>query len=101
MKHCAKSASLTSRDSALHRHQAVKRGLFGRTIADIARARAKISETELQIATLDVNAQSEILKEREAIESELAQLTASACAPPPRATLASTSAPATTASYTK
>jgi HlyD family secretion protein len=64
-----------ARYSALRRDQAKKRGLFGRTIADIARARAKISETELQIATLDVNAQSEILKEREAIESELAQLT--------------------------
>ncbi len=64
-----------SRYSALRRSQAQKRGLLGRTIADIARARDKISETQLQIATLDVNAQSEILKEREAIDSELAQLT--------------------------
>ncbi len=52
-----------------------KRGLLGRTIADIARARDKISETELRIATLEVNTQSATLKEREAIDSELAQLT--------------------------
>jgi hypothetical protein len=43
LKHCAKSASSTSRDNTLRRHQAVKRGIFGRTIAAIARTRAKIS----------------------------------------------------------
>jgi HlyD family secretion protein len=64
-----------ARYNALRRNQAQTRGLLGRTIADMARARGKISETELEIATLNVNAQSEILEEREKVEGELSQLT--------------------------
>jgi hypothetical protein len=69
LKHCAKSALSTSRYSALRRNQAVKRDLFGRTIAAIARTQAKISETKLQVATLEANAQSKILDERQTPEN--------------------------------
>ncbi len=58
----------------LKRETSEKRGLLGRTEAEIASAKGRVKETELQIAALDVTSRNEILKELEAIEAELQQL---------------------------
>jgi len=58
----------------LKRETSEKRGLLGRTDAEIASAKGRVKETELQIAALDVTSRNEILKELEAIEAELQQL---------------------------
>ncbi len=59
----------------LKRETSEKRGLLGRTEADIAAAEGRINETKFQIAALDVTGRNEVLKELEAVESELQQLT--------------------------
>ena len=66
-----------SRYNALRRASAQKRGVLGQTNADIARTEGKISETKLQIIDLTTSANSEILKELEGLEAELAQLSES------------------------
>lgn len=64
-----------SRYNILMRSSIEKRGILGRTIADIARGEGRISETRLQIIELKSTVESESLKERENIEAELSQLT--------------------------
>ena len=63
------------RCSDLKRETSEKRGLLGRTEAEIAAAEGRINETRFQIAALDVTGRNEVLKELEAVESELQQLT--------------------------
>lgn len=63
-----------SRYNNLKRETSEKRGLLGRTDAEIAGAEGRVKETELQIAALDVTGRNEILKELEEIEAELQQL---------------------------
>lgn len=63
-----------ARYNQLRRQAAEKRGRLGQTIAEIARAESRIIETKQQIEELDVAALSEVLKELEAIEGELTQL---------------------------
>ena len=63
------------RCSDLKRETSEKRGLLGRTEAEIAAAEGRINETRFQIVALDVTGRNEVLKELEAVESELQQLT--------------------------
>jgi HlyD family secretion protein len=59
---------------ALQREQARLQGQRGQLIADIARARAKISETELQILQLDQDFRTEVLKELREAQGKIAEL---------------------------
>ena len=59
---------------ALKRDRANLVGEVGQIDADIARARGRVAETELQLLSLDDSFQSESLKELETVEGELAQL---------------------------
>lgn len=70
----AKQLISVPRYNTLRRAHAEKRGALGRTVADIAGAKGQISETEVQILKFDMEAQSEILKEMEALEGEVGQL---------------------------
>jgi HlyD family secretion protein len=64
-----------SRFMALRREQSRLAGERGQLIADIARARARISETELQILQLDQDFRTEVLKELRDTEGKIAELT--------------------------
>ena len=63
-----------SRYMQLQREQTRLQGERGQFIADIARARAKISETELQIIQLDQDFRTEVLKDLRETEGKIAEL---------------------------
>jgi HlyD family secretion protein len=58
----------------LQRDQARIKGEYGQFIADIARARGKISETELQIIQLDQDFRTEVLKDLREAQGKIAEL---------------------------
>ena len=58
-----RTSSPSSRFTQLQRDQARLQGERGQLIAEIARARGKISETELQIIQLDQDFRTEVLKD--------------------------------------
>jgi HlyD family secretion protein len=62
-----------SRFMQLQRDQARIFGERGQFVADIARARAKISETELQILQLDQDFRSEVLKDLRETQGKIAE----------------------------
>jgi HlyD family secretion protein len=59
---------------ALQREQARLQGEQGQLIADIARARARISESELQILQLDQDFRTEVLKDLREAQGKIAEL---------------------------
>jgi HlyD family secretion protein len=59
---------------ALQRDQARLEGERGQFIADIARARGKIAETELQIIQLDQDFRTEVLRDLREAEARIAEL---------------------------
>jgi HlyD family secretion protein len=63
-----------SRLKLLEREKARLEGERGQYIADIARARGKISETELQILQLDQDFQTEVLKDLRDAQGKIAEL---------------------------
>jgi membrane fusion protein, type I secretion system len=63
-----------SRFMQLQREQTRIEGERGQLIADIARARAKISETELQIIQLDQDFRTELLKDLRDAQGKIAEL---------------------------
>jgi HlyD family secretion protein len=63
-----------SRYMLLQRDQTRLQGERGQLIADIARARGKISETELQIIQLDQDFRSEVLKDLRDAQGKIAEL---------------------------
>ena len=63
-----------SRFTQLQRDQARLHGERGQLIADIARARGKISETELQIIQLDQDFRTEVLKDLRDAQGKIAEL---------------------------
>src|SRR3954454_14571885 len=63
-----------SRFMQLRREQTRLQGERGQLIADMARARAKISETELQIIQLDQDFRTEVLKDMRDTEGKIAEL---------------------------
>jgi HlyD family secretion protein len=63
-----------SRYMQLQRDQTRLRGERGQFIADIARARGKISETELQIIQLDQDFRTEVLKDLREAQGKIAEL---------------------------
>ena len=63
-----------SRFMQLQREQTRLEGERGQLIADIARARAKISETELQIIQLDQDFRTEVLKDLRETQGKIAEL---------------------------
>jgi HlyD family secretion protein len=63
-----------SRYSQLQRDQTRLEGERGQIIADIARARGKISETELQIIQIDRDFSSEVLKDLREAQGKIAEL---------------------------
>jgi HlyD family secretion protein len=63
-----------SRIMQLRRDQARLQGERGQFIADIARARAKISETELQIIQLDQDFRTEVLKDLRETQGKISEL---------------------------
>jgi len=63
-----------SRFMQLRRDQSRVQGERGQFIADVARARAKISETELQIIQLDQDFRTDVLKDLRDAEGKLAEL---------------------------
>jgi len=58
----------------LQRDQARINGEYGQFIADIARAKGKISETELQVIQLDQDFRTEVLKELREAQGKIAEL---------------------------
>ena len=63
-----------SRFMQLQRDQTRLQGERGQLIADIARARGKISETELQIIQLDQDFRTEVLKDLREAQGKIAEL---------------------------
>jgi HlyD family secretion protein len=63
-----------SRYTQLQRDQTRLQGERGQLIADIARARGKISETELQIIQLDQDFRTEVLKDLRETQGKIAEL---------------------------
>ena len=63
-----------SRFTQLQRDQTRLQGERGQLIADIARARGKISETELQIIQLDQDFRTEVLKDLRETQGKIAEL---------------------------
>jgi HlyD family secretion protein len=63
-----------SRYMQLQRDQTRMQGERGQLIADIARARGKISETELQIIQLDQDFRTEVLKDLREAQGKIAEL---------------------------
>jgi HlyD family secretion protein len=63
-----------SRFMALQRDQTKLQGERGQLIADSARARGKISETELQIIQLDQDFRTEVLKDLRETQGKIAEL---------------------------
>jgi HlyD family secretion protein len=70
----AKNLVSIMRYMALQRDQAKLEGEHGQLGADIARARGRISETELQILQLEKDFSTEVLKELREIEGKVAEL---------------------------
>jgi membrane fusion protein, type I secretion system len=70
----AKNLVSIVRYMALQRDQAKLEGEHGQLGADIARARGRISETELQIIQLEKDFSTEVLKELREIEGKVAEL---------------------------
>jgi HlyD family secretion protein len=71
----SKNLVTISRYNLLQRDQARLLGERGQSIAEIARARAKISETELQILQLDQDFRTEVLKDLREVDGKIAELT--------------------------
>ena len=69
-----KNSVSISRYTQLQRDETRLRGEAGRLVADIARARGKISETELQIIQLDQDFRTEVLKEMREAQGKIAEL---------------------------
>ena len=63
-----------SRFMLLQRDQSKLQGERGQLIADIARARGKISETELQIIQVDQDFRTEVLKDLRESQGKIAEL---------------------------
>ena len=63
-----------SRFTQLQRDQTRIQGERGQLIADIARARGKISETELQIIQIDQDFRTEVLKDLRELQGKIAEL---------------------------
>jgi HlyD family secretion protein len=63
-----------SRYTQLQREQTRLQGERGQLIADIARARGKISETELQIIQLDQDFRTDVLKDLREAQGKIAEL---------------------------
>jgi HlyD family secretion protein len=70
----AKNLVSIVRYMALQRDQARIQGEHGQLGAEIARARGRISETELQVIQLDQDFRTEVLKEIREIEGRIAEL---------------------------
>jgi HlyD family secretion protein len=70
----AKNLVSISRLNTLQRDKARLEGEQGQYIAEIARARGKISETELQILQLDQDFRTEVLKDLRDTEGKVAEL---------------------------
>jgi HlyD family secretion protein len=71
----SKNLVTMSRFTLLQRDQTRLEGERGQSIADIARARAKISETELQIIQVDHDFRNEVLKDLREADGKIAELT--------------------------
>jgi HlyD family secretion protein len=71
----SKNLVTISRFNLLQRDQTRLEGERGQSIADIARARAKISETELQIIQVDQDFRTEVLKDLREVDGKIAELT--------------------------
>jgi HlyD family secretion protein len=71
----SKNLVTISRYNLLQRDQTRLQGERGQSIADIARARAKISETELQIIQLDQDFRTDVLKDLREADGKVAELT--------------------------
>jgi HlyD family secretion protein len=69
-----KSLVSISRITQLQRDQTRTQGERGQLIADIARARGKISETELQIIQVDQDFRTEVLKDLRESQGKIAEL---------------------------
>ncbi|CAM9714331.1 unnamed protein product, partial [Phaeothamnion confervicola] len=70
----AKNLVSISRLMVLQRDKARLEGEHGQYIADIARARGKISETEIQILQLDQDFRTEVLKDMRETQGKIAEL---------------------------
>ena len=71
----SKNLVTISRYNQLQRDQTRLEGERGQSIAEIARARAKISETELQIIQVDQDFRTEVLKDLRDVDGKIAELT--------------------------
>jgi HlyD family secretion protein len=71
----SKNLVTISRFNALQRDKTRLEGERGQSIAEIARARAKISETELQIIQVDQDFHTEVLKDLREMDGKIAELT--------------------------
>jgi HlyD family secretion protein len=71
----SKNLVTISRYNQLQRDQTRLEGERGQSIAEIARARAKISETELQIIQVDQDFRTEVLKDLREVDGKVAELT--------------------------
>jgi HlyD family secretion protein len=71
----SKNLVTISRYNQLQRDQTRLQGERGQSIAEIARARAKISETELQIIQIDQDFRTEVLKDLRDADGKIAELT--------------------------
>jgi len=71
----SKNLVTISRFNLLQRDQTRLEGERGQSIAEIARARAKISETELQIIQVDQDFRTEVLKDLREDDGKIAELT--------------------------
>jgi len=70
----AKNLVSISRLNTLQRDKARLEGEQGQYVAEIARARGKISETELQVIQLDQNFRTDVLKDLRETEGKVAEL---------------------------
>lgn len=71
----SKNLVTISRFNQLQRDRSRIEGERGQSIAEIARARAKISETELQIIQVDNDFRTEVLKDLREVDGKIAELT--------------------------
>jgi HlyD family secretion protein len=70
----SKNLVTISRFNLLQREQTRLQGERGQSIAEIARARAKVSETELQVLQLDQDFRTEVLKDLRDADGKIAEL---------------------------
>jgi HlyD family secretion protein len=70
----SKNLVTISRFNVLQRDQTRLQGERGQSIAEIARARAKVSETELQVLQLDQDFRTEVLKDLRDADGKIAEL---------------------------